>query len=278
MDTTSIASPSPLDTDTMEDAPPDFTSHNDNHHIMDSETMMPSTTTAADHYNDDELPWEDVHFSHRQVSTDMNQSSTSSLPSHSTATTLNNFDVTMEATNGSTSISNATSSSSTTHPNHRLTGRPGIILYVSCDGMNLSPFQVLVRQQMELFEATAEEVEATMQGRNKPIVLGQVGLRCIHCKHLPPRQRSRGAVYYPSKLEGLYQAGQNMATIHLCDTCPRIPLELKTELIFLKEQKTVAGGGKVHWAHAGGNLGVYEDEDGLRFKPKLYDGGPILLG
>ena len=36
------------------------------------------------------------------------------------------------------------------------------------------------RKQIELFEAKQEDVDAGAQGRNKPIILGQVGIRCIH--------------------------------------------------------------------------------------------------
>jgi hypothetical protein len=167
--------------------------------------------------------------------------------------------------------------SSTASSRYTLTGRPSISLYVSCDSMVLSPYQTCIRRHLELFEACPREVEGTTQGRNKPIVLGQVGLRCVHCRDLPPRQRTRGAVYYPSKLEGLYQAGQNMATTHLCETCPNIPAECKKDLLYYKEQKEIAGGGKAHWGSVAANMGVYQEECGLRFRPRLYDGGPIYM-
>ena len=34
----------------------------------------------------------------------------------------------------------------------------------------------------EAFGATEEDIAAPMHGRNKPIALGQVGIRCMHCK------------------------------------------------------------------------------------------------
>lgn len=36
----------------------------------------------------------------------------------------------------------------------------------------------LARKHMHLFEAKKADVDAGAQGRNKPIVLGQVGIRC----------------------------------------------------------------------------------------------------
>jgi hypothetical protein len=55
-----------------------------------------------------------------------------------------------------------------------LTGRCPTILYLSCDPETLSDYQCLVRKQIELFEANENDVMAGAQGRNKPIVLGQV--------------------------------------------------------------------------------------------------------
>jgi hypothetical protein len=55
-----------------------------------------------------------------------------------------------------------------------LTGRCPTMLYLSCDPENLSEYQCLIRKQIELFEANETDMQAGAQGRNKPIVLGQV--------------------------------------------------------------------------------------------------------
>jgi hypothetical protein len=78
--------------------------------------------------------------------------------------------------------------------------RPAIPLSMSCDDQSLSSYQCLVRQQVELFQATQHDIDANAQGRNRPIVLGQVGIRCRHCANLPPKARKSGAVYFPSKV------------------------------------------------------------------------------
>lgn len=64
---------------------------------------------------------------------------------------------------------------------------------------------------------------------------------------------------------GLYQAAQNMATIHLCQHCQRIPSTVRSELLTLRERKSSAGGGKKYWGDGARVLGVYEADDGLRF-------------
>lgn len=47
----------------------------------------------------------------------------------------------------------------------------------------LSELQVYLRSHFaEAFGATEEDIAAPMHGRNKPIALGQVGIRCMHCK------------------------------------------------------------------------------------------------
>lgn len=146
-----------------------------------------------------------------------------------------------------------------------LTGRSSITLALSCDKDMLSPYQCLVRQQIELFEAKQEDINSNAQGRNRPIVLGQVGIRCRHCVFLAPHLRSRGSTYYPSTATGLYQAAQNLASGHLCNHCRNIPSSIRDELLQLSERKSFAGGGKKYWAEGVRSIGVFEDENGLRF-------------
>ena len=143
-----------------------------------------------------------------------------------------------------------------------------ITLYMGSDEETLSQYQCVVRKQIELFTADKVDVETNAQGRNKPIVLGQVGIRCLHCASIHPKNRARGGTYYPSKLSGFYQAAQNMASGHLCEYCSHVPLSLRRQLLILRERKSSAGGGKDYWADAVKALGVIEDtENGtLRFK------------
>ena len=56
-------------------------------------------------------------------------------------------------------------------------------LGVEDDKYWLSELQVYLRANFaEAFAATEEDIAAPMHGRNKPIALGQVGIRCMHCK------------------------------------------------------------------------------------------------
>jgi len=53
-----------------------------------------------------------------------------------------------------------------------LTGRLPLRIYLTCDDQAFSPYQVLVRQQIEFFETLPVDLDV-VQGRNKPIQLGQ---------------------------------------------------------------------------------------------------------
>ena len=142
----------------------------------------------------------------------------------------------------------------------------GIPLALSCDDEQLSEYQMLVRKQLEIFEAQPEDVESNTQGRKKQVISGQVGIRCRHCAGFPLRQRGRGAVYYPAKLNGVYQASQNMASSHLCESCQCIPPALKAELRGLRDRRDTASGGKQYWADGARAMGLHETEDGLRLR------------
>jgi hypothetical protein len=163
---------------------------------------------------------------------------------------------------GTASLSHESNTSSSL-----LSGRPPVILYVPCDEESLTPYQCLARKQIELFEAQQSDVEAGTQKRS--IVLGQVGIRCRHCGKLSLRERARGSTYFPSKLNGLYQAGQNMANSHLIRYCHVIPQEIRDELVLLGNRKSGAGGGRDYWSGGARILGVTEDEHGLRFEASL---------
>jgi len=154
-------------------------------------------------------------------------------------------------------------------------------LYLSCDDNYLSPYQVVLRKQIELFEAQPQDT-GTVQGRNRRVQLGQVGLRCQHCRFQPKDGKASGAAYFPTSLNGVYQAAQNMSK-HLLE-CQYVPESVRMELRRLREEGSGGGGGggpnsnsaphqksqagKEAWAQRAAQLGVYEDaqQGGLRFQ------------
>jgi hypothetical protein len=70
-------------------------------------------------------------------------------------------------------------------------------LGVDDDKYWLSELQVFLRSHFaEAFGATEDDIAAPMHGRNKPIALGQVGIRCMHCKRKSKNHKRN----YPSQI------------------------------------------------------------------------------
>jgi hypothetical protein len=142
------------------------------------------------------------------------------------------------------------------------------ILYLDQDDESLSPYQCLVRKQIEVFQATELSLQDKSQGRNRSIVLNQIGIRCRHCGRLPGKYRAKGAVFFPSRLDGLYQTAQNMANKHLLHDCREMPTAIREDLCRVrltergsKTRKSAYGGGRHYWADCLAVLGVVQSTD-----------------
>jgi hypothetical protein len=57
-----------------------------------------------------------------------------------------------------------------------------------------------------------------------------------------------------------------MTVGHLCQKCTHIAINIRKELILLKDKKSSAGSGRKYWSDGARVLGIYEiDGGGLRF-------------
>jgi hypothetical protein len=168
--------------------------------------------------------------------------------------------------NAHTTLDSCTMPTATPGSGNIVTGRQPVVIYMANDEGSLSEYQCLVRQQIEVFEAGPEDVETSAQGRNRRIIMGQVGIRCRRCAMLPLRERRRGAVYYPTKLDGIYQAAQNIAKSHLAERCDHVSAATREDFAKYKDKKSSVGSGKRYWANRIATLGVYEDVGFLRFR------------
>lgn len=140
-------------------------------------------------------------------------------------------------------------------------------VYMPRDDDMLSDHQILLRKQLEFFEAAPDDIQAFAASRRQKICVGQVGIRCKHCaRGLEKHRYVRGTMYFPSTLRSLYQAAQNCGKVHLSDKCPSIDDVFKTELKLHMEAPTNSGhGGKPYWGEGAMLMGVFETETGLRF-------------
>jgi hypothetical protein len=119
--------------------------------------------------------------------------------------------------------------------------------------------------------------EAPMHGRNKPIVLGQVGVRCMHCKLLNPIERGQQATSYPSLISGIYNSVQQMLRLHL-ECCQAMPHDVLNRIQALKASSSSRGGRKQYWADAARRLGLVDTAHGIHFGRDPYGPLPPLTG
>jgi hypothetical protein len=146
------------------------------------------------------------------------------------------------------------------------------ILARPCDAASgLSNHQILLRSQIQVFQATLDDVKTHTRGRNKSIALGQVGIRCRYCAHLPAARRQKGAVYFPASVFGLYQAAQNMNTTHIqCGLCQAMPESAKTQCSrALAAKGGNSGAGRKYWAQSAAEMGLVDTEKGIFFLDDL---------
>lgn len=65
----------------------------------------------------------------------------------------------------------------------------------------------------------------------------------------------------------MYQIGQNMSKVHLCERCPRIPPDIKKRMVKLRSRRHRASGGRAYWIRHLREMGIYEDGTVLRAYP-----------
>ena len=134
------------------------------------------------------------------------------------------------------------------------------------DKEKLSRLKCFLREQIEIFIATAEDATTYSRGRNKCVEVGQAGIRCKHCSTLPVKDRSKGSTYFPSTLAGIYQAAQNMYHYHFCTGCPIIAKKYPSHFNEVLSSRSCYGGGKDYWSMAAERMGLVETVVGLRLK------------
>ncbi|GAX17307.1 hypothetical protein FisN_10Lh170 [Fistulifera solaris] len=158
----------------------------------------------------------------------------------------------------------------------------GVILLSSPrDEQHLNEIHCFIRKQVEVFAADSSDVNAPAPGRRQRIILGQVGIRCIHCAALPAQQRLKRAVCYPPSMKGIYHAVSNMKFDHFT-ICQSLPTNVKARFEQLysseKPQNTRVKAAKGARASPMGqfyvesalSLGLVDTETGIRFRSPLF--------
>mmetsp|Transcript_31147 Transcript_31147/g.73421 ORF Transcript_31147/g.73421 Transcript_31147/m.73421 type:complete len:650 (-) Transcript_31147:206-2155(-) len=153
-----------------------------------------------------------------------------------------------------------------------------VSLHTPEDDDVLSPLHCFMRRYcVEAFSATPEDVATPRYGKSHgfKVEVGQVGIRCLHCKDLPPDKRAERAVCYPSSLRNIYHSIETWQRRHslLCKCIT--PWVRKSILELMESSKTRAGGRRQYWEDSARRLGMVDTSQGVRFCRKPGDLGPI---
>ena len=165
----------------------------------------------------------------------------------------------------------------------------GRILASNLDPQYLAPIHCFVRKHVEIFAATEQDLSAPAPGRKKPVVLGQVGLRCVHCAGLPFKQRVKRAICFPPSVAGVYHAVSNMKFDHF-KICRGMPQEARAEFervsstpVSSTEEKRTKGDIKSrprvsnstaqYYKDSAFRMGLCDTAEGIRFVKDDANGG-----
>jgi len=145
-----------------------------------------------------------------------------------------------------------------------------ILLAGPNDVESLSDRQCFVRSDfVEVFAATEKDVSSRHSKGAQKLVRGQVGIRCIHCSHLRPKDRAERAVCYPSSISRIYQTVADMQRFHF-EQCREIPDQIRQIYKNLKTTRPRGvGSPQTYWIQSAKLLGMVDSEDGICF-----DSGP----
>lgn len=145
----------------------------------------------------------------------------------------------------------------------------------------LSPLHCFMRRYcVEAFSAAPSDISTPRYGKSHgvKVVAGQVGIRCMYCKHRPSGQRPERAVCYPSTLRNIYHSIETWQRRHSL-VCTDIPHWVRKSILELMESsKSRAGGRRQYWEDAARRLGMVDTPHGVRFSRVPGDLGVNLDG
>lgn len=151
------------------------------------------------------------------------------------------------------------------------------LLSSSMDTQYLNPLHCFVRRHVEVFAADKDDLSAPSPGRKNRVHVGQVGIRCIRCAHLPLKDRVKRAICYPPSVSGIYHAVSNMKFDHFA-ACRGLSQETRTEFTTLRANCNRRGGSTSNGARGMSNstaqyyhdsalrLGLVDSAQGIRFR------------
>lgn len=139
-----------------------------------------------------------------------------------------------------------------------------VLLAIPEDMEWLSEIDCFIRKQLEVFCATEDDVDMAQQDRKYPVLVGQVGIRCIHCALSKNGLGARGtAVSFPYSINGIYESVREFQRLHL-ETCPNLPKHVKSTLDDFKGSSSLSSVLRKYYVLAAKGLGMQDTPDGIR--------------
>jgi hypothetical protein len=146
---------------------------------------------------------------------------------------------------------------------------PGSVsLSLSEDDDVLSSLHCFMRRYcVEAFSATPEDVSTPRYGKahGVKVVVGQVGIRCLYCKHRPVHQQPERSVCFPSSLRNIYHSIETWQRRHSLVCTDIAPWVKKSMTQLMESSKSHAGGRRQYWEDSAERLGMVDTPQGVRF-------------
>jgi len=140
----------------------------------------------------------------------------------------------------------------------------------------LSDMDCILRQNVEVFEADNDDIAQA----KFPIVLGQVGLRCLHCSscsNAATTCSSRASsthnhTFYPLAINDMYEMMKSFQE-HL-EACPNLPQSTLEQLVGASKTRSLSSVTKRYFIQASHKLGLRDFPEGIRLC-KPVDNTPV---
>ncbi|KAK1746870.1 hypothetical protein QTG54_002214 [Skeletonema marinoi] len=154
--------------------------------------------------------------------------------------------------------------------------RETYLLATSKDGEYLSERQCYIRKHfIEVFIANKTDVAARHSRGQQKLDEHQIGLRCVFCVKLMPRDRAARAICYPSCTSRIYQTVADMQRFHF-EACSEIPATMMSTYKSLKTTRprgTIAP--QVYWDTSARDIGLVDSPNGIKVGQE--DGMDLLM-
>ena len=141
-----------------------------------------------------------------------------------------------------------------------------VLLSLPDDSSFLSPLRCFLRRNVCAFTATSNDI-AIRTPTTFSVRVGQVGVGCVHCLSVPPKQRSNRAVCFPFTVARIYQSVADIQRFHLGE-CKMMPPEVRAEFLQLQSESAKGSRGlatRTYWIDSARKIGLADGPGGMYF-------------